>query len=141
VISHRFVVDGGQDDVRSWVEIRCTVCGKSELFGENGDSASLHELTVWAEAHKCRRGLHTNTTGRSTDRETNGIKIHGTMTGRLTDRKPNGPHVMMNALVQADHVARTQMFSRSPFEWDMTPLDTYVDNLVDEFRSKKPKEK
>jgi hypothetical protein len=64
----RFTVQGGQDDVRSWVEIRCTVCGRHELFGEDGDSASMDELVQWVENHKCPRRLHTNTTGRSTDR-------------------------------------------------------------------------
>jgi hypothetical protein len=117
----RFTVDGGQDDVRSWVEIRCSVCGRHEEFGEDGDSASMDELTSWVENHQCPRGQVTNTTGRSTDRVTNGQ-----------------PMTRNNVLLQADHLMTTQLFARSMFSWDMTPLDTYVDNLVDEFRSKKP---
>jgi hypothetical protein len=137
MISHRFVVSGIAAGIEIVpVEVRCTVCGGTKTFEDEGYSPSLTELTIWAGKHECPRTLSVNTM--------EGPSLRGqrtNTTGRSTDRKTNGqPIVRNNVLVQADHVAMTQLFSRSPFEGDMTPLDTYVNDLVDDFRSKKPKE-
>lgn len=111
MISHRFIVNGGQDDVRSWIEVRCTQCGIAQPFADDGHSAYLSELVEWAEAHKCHRGQHTNTTGRSTDRPLR------------TNIKQDG---------QPDFV---NLFGNSPSDYSSATLEV---KLVAEFRSKHP---
>lgn len=78
-ISHRFQVHGLPGDYDECeplaIEIRCTHCGRSERYGDDQMTTPLMELIEWADAHKCHRGQHTNTTGRSTDRPTNGRAV------------------------------------------------------------------
>lgn len=42
------------------VEVRCTTCGHSAVIGESGYASHLTELTSWAQAHECPRGLTHN---------------------------------------------------------------------------------
>ena len=66
VISNKFVVSGvtGSVDYDQTdccpTEVRCSVCGATQEFGDTGLGAHLNELVVWATEHKCARRLSVN---------------------------------------------------------------------------------
>lgn len=138
-LSSRFQVYGIQDGYlevgeATEVEVRCTHCGSSQRYGDDQMTTPLMELVEWAEAHKCHRGQHTNTTGRSTDRPTNAprsvteaepFRVVGSMTGRLPK---TGPIVMTNAVIQGTATSLAKLLGGAPHD-----AVSFADPLVAEY--------
>jgi hypothetical protein len=49
--------DPGNEDAVLPVEISCTTCGRGAPVSDPGYAVYLTELTSWAQAHECPRGL------------------------------------------------------------------------------------